>query len=180
MATSTRGQDQQSNRGQGGQGGQGQHSGSQGQPSQNKGGQGAQGSFGEHAGKVMDEVKEAGAALASQAKDQASAAMGAVTERASEFGRNVVERADEAASAAGRRIEDLAEGLRQNTPNEGMLGACSNRIAETLETSGKYLEEQGVSGMVDDMTEVIRRNPIPAVLVGIGIGFVLARATSRS
>ena len=27
------------------------------------------------------------------------------------------------------------------------------------------------------MTNMIRRNPIPAVLIGIGIGFLLARAT---
>jgi len=31
--------------------------------------------------------------------------------------------------------------------------------------------------MGDDITNMIRRNPIPALLVGIGIGFLLARAT---
>jgi hypothetical protein len=34
--------------------------------------------------------------------------------------------------------------------------------------------------MGEDLTNLIRRNPLPAVLVGIGIGYLLARATSRS
>lgn len=148
------------------------------------------GTFGEHAGKAVQEAKEAGAALVGQARDGAAAAIGAVQERAGEFASNVqerasqfastaVEKADEAVSAAGRRIEQLADGIRENTPNDGMLGACSNKVADTLHASGKYLEDHGVTGMVDDLTDVIRRNPLPAVLVGVGIGFILARATSR-
>jgi hypothetical protein len=31
--------------------------------------------------------------------------------------------------------------------------------------------------MADDLSGVIRRNPIPALLIGIGIGFLLARST---
>jgi ElaB/YqjD/DUF883 family membrane-anchored ribosome-binding protein len=31
--------------------------------------------------------------------------------------------------------------------------------------------------MADDVTEMIRKNPIPAVLVGIGIGFLLGQLT---
>jgi ElaB/YqjD/DUF883 family membrane-anchored ribosome-binding protein len=34
--------------------------------------------------------------------------------------------------------------------------------------------------MADDVTEMIRRNPIPAVLVGIGVGFLLAQLIPRS
>jgi hypothetical protein len=29
--------------------------------------------------------------------------------------------------------------------------------------------------MADDVTELIRRNPIPAMLIGVGIGFLLAK-----
>ena len=28
----------------------------------------------------------------------------------------------------------------------------------------------------DDLTNLIRRNPIPALLLGVGVGFLLARA----
>jgi hypothetical protein len=29
--------------------------------------------------------------------------------------------------------------------------------------------------MMDDLTDVIRRNPVPAVLIGLGLGFLLGR-----
>jgi len=34
--------------------------------------------------------------------------------------------------------------------------------------------------MADDVTDLIRRNPIPALFVGIGLGFLLARLTTSS
>jgi hypothetical protein len=49
-------------------------------------------------------------------------------------------------------------------------------VADTLETGGRYLQEHGLSGIGDDFSNLIRRNPIPAVLVGIGVGFLLARS----
>jgi len=159
-------------------------SGSSNQGSSSKGG------FGEHASNALNEVKEAGAALASSAGETASAAVTAVKERASEFASGVAERASNIASNVGERVdsgihatgkgmENLAQGIRDNTPSEGIFGTASCKVADTLESSGKYLEEHGVGAMVDDLTEIIRRNPLPSVLIGVGIGFVLARATSR-
>jgi hypothetical protein len=57
-----------------------------------------------------------------------------------------------------------------------MLGQASHAVADTLRTSGKYIEEARLSGMADDLTGMIRRNPLPAVLIGIGIGFLVGRA----
>jgi F0F1-type ATP synthase assembly protein I len=36
-----------------------------------------------------------------------------------------------------------------------------------------------LTGIADDLTGVIKRNPIPAVLVGIGIGYLIAHALRR-
>jgi ElaB/YqjD/DUF883 family membrane-anchored ribosome-binding protein len=33
--------------------------------------------------------------------------------------------------------------------------------------------------MAEDITEMIRRNPIPAMLVGVGIGFLLGKLFRR-
>jgi uncharacterized membrane-anchored protein YhcB (DUF1043 family) len=33
--------------------------------------------------------------------------------------------------------------------------------------------------MAEDFTGMIRRNPIPALLIGVAVGFLIARATSR-
>ena len=34
-----------------------------------------------------------------------------------------------------------------------------------------------LSGIGEDLTGMIRRNPVPALLIGIGLGFLIARAT---
>jgi hypothetical protein len=56
------------------------------------------------------------------------------------------------------------------------MGTVADRTARGLEDAGRYLQEEGLSGMADDFTDLIRRNPIPAVLIGIGLGFMIARA----
>jgi ElaB/YqjD/DUF883 family membrane-anchored ribosome-binding protein len=40
------------------------------------------------------------------------------------------------------------------------------------------VEEKNLSGMVDDVSGLIKRNPVPAVLIGLGIGFLIGRALS--
>jgi hypothetical protein len=60
-----------------------------------------------------------------------------------------------------------------------MLGSASSSLARTLEQGGEYLEHEGLSGISKDLTNVIRRNPIPALCIGIGLGFILARAMRR-
>jgi len=48
-------------------------------------------------------------------------------------------------------------------------------VAQTLESSGRYLQEQGLEGIGEDLSAVIRRHPLPSVLVGICLGFCMAR-----
>jgi len=50
-------------------------------------------------------------------------------------------------------------------------------VARNLESGGRYLEQEGVGGMAEDFTNLIRQHPIPAVLVGIGLGFLIAQLT---
>jgi hypothetical protein len=45
-----------------------------------------------------------------------------------------------------------------------------------MEAGGKYLEEQGMTGLVDDVAGLIKRNPVPSILVGVGLGILIARA----
>ena len=76
--------------------------------------------------------------------------------------------------------EHLAGTVREKLPHEGMVGTASGYVADALESGGRYLQQEGFSGMADDLTNLIRRNPIPALLFGIGLGYLLARSTSRS
>lgn len=119
--------------------------------------------------------KEAAGNLAEKARDAASTVGRTVSGAASTVG----ERAEDAAAAVGRGMESLGGTIRERGPQEGVLGRATETVAGALESGGRYLEEQGLSGMFDDLTNVIRRNPIPAILAGIGVGFLLARAMRR-
>jgi len=127
-------------------------------------------------GAAADKAREA----VGSAVEKAREGLSSMGESASHMASAAVNKADDAVSAAGRKLEDWGEGVRSRTPNEGLLGSASEAVACTLEKSGKYLEDHGVSGMVEDVTDMIKRNPIPALFVGIGIGFLLAKALSSS
>jgi len=137
--------------------------------------------------KTKDEVK----AAAGEVKRDAQTTAGNVADQARDIAGNVVDKAKDIASTVGQRAEDglgavgsgmsnLAGTVREHTGGTGMLHDVGERVAAGLETGGHYLSEQGFKGMADDLTDLIRRNPIPALLVGIGVGFLLARSTSRS
>ena len=133
---------------------------------------------------MTDKAKD----FTSEAKDKAQDTAQNVVERAGEMASNVAGRAGELASGAGRRVEgavtsagsgmqSFAESVREHAPSGGMLGSAASAVADTLENTGEYLESHGLGGVADDLTNLIRRNPIPALLIGIGVGFLIARAT---
>jgi len=114
------------------------------------------------------------AGLGDRAKEGA-AAMSQQPEGAANF---IGQKADSTTAAVGDGLKSLGHTLREKTPKSGVLGEASAAVADTLESSGRYIQEEGVKGMAGDLTNLIRKNPIPAVLIGVGIGFLLARVAS--
>lgn len=114
------------------------------------------------AGNVMDKAKQVAGNVADKARSVAS---------------SVGEKAESATQSVGRGMESLAGTIRDRGPQSGFLGGAASGVANALDNSGRYLEEQGLSGIGEDLTNLIRRNPIPALLIGIGLGFLLARMT---
>jgi gas vesicle protein len=126
---------------------------------------------------AVGQAKNAASNFAGQARDAASAAGNRLSDAASYAG----DRADDATSSVGGSMKSLASQVRQNAPHEGMLGSAAGYAASALDRTGSYLQDQGLSGMGEDFTGLIRRNPIPALLIGVAVGFLIARATtSRS
>jgi hypothetical protein len=138
--------------------------------------------------KAADKAKEAAAGIGERVSDAASF----VTEKAKAATSSVMHSAEDAASYVGKKTDDgihavgsslksFGDTVRHTAPQRDMLkdGMCA--VADTLENTGKYLEEGGVAEMAKDLTGVIKRNPIASLCIGIGVGFLLARAlTPRS
>jgi len=132
--------------------------------------------FGQTAQEVKDKAQEAASTVADKAREAA----GVVADKAKDIGQSMAKTADSAAATVGGGMKSMAHTIKQNAPHEGMLGKASDAVASTVESAGRYLSEQGVTGAAEDLTNLIRRNPIPALLVGVGLGILIARATWSS
>jgi uncharacterized protein YjbJ (UPF0337 family) len=82
-------------------------------------------------------------------------------------------------SAVGERIGSLADVIREKAPHEGAVGTAATTVAEKLDVAGSYLQQRDVNHMLGDLSGMIRRYPVPALLIGLGIGYLLARSTRR-
>jgi len=160
-------------------------------PNQGQGNQGAQrqGNQGNGSGgATMEKAKEAASGISEKVSDAASfisekaqAATSSVMHSAEDAASYVGKKADDGIHAVGSSLKSFGDTVRHTAPSRDMLkdGMCA--VADTLESTGKYLEEGGIANMAEDLTGLIKRNPIPALFIGIGVGFLLARAlTPRS
>jgi hypothetical protein len=105
------------------------------------------------------------------ARDAASGAGTMMNQAAVDAGRTV----NELTASAGSGIKDLGERLGRSAPHDGILGTASQAVARTVRDGGEYLEEAGLNGVTKDLAHLIRKNPIPSVLLAAGLGWFVAR-----
>lgn len=130
--------------------------------------------FAQGATGAADNVKRAAGYVAEQANEAASNASKGIANA----GSYLDQKAEDAACAIGGGLKAAGDAVRQNIPQEGRLGQASSAVAQRLTETGDYLEREGFEGIVKDVSSVIRKNPIPALLIGIGLGVLVARATA--
>ena len=94
--------------------------------------------------------------------------------RTGEFATQTAARAREVTGEFGHQVKEFGGRIRQRSPHESVRNT-TNKIADTLECAGTYLEEKNLDGMLDDLAGVIRRYPLQSLLAGIAIGFFLSR-----
>jgi uncharacterized protein YjbJ (UPF0337 family) len=76
---------------------------------------------------------------------------------------DVISRVIETAGTAAAKAPEVA-------------GAAATTVTDTVAEAGTYVQEKGIEGLSGDLTGLIRRYPVPALLIGLGIGFVLGRS----
>jgi len=123
---------------------------------------------------AVEKTKDTVSGVVDRAKDAVTNITGSTKDAATAFGN----KAEDATHAVGRSMGSLAGSLRQNVPQSGMLGTAASTVASGLENTGRYLEQEGLKGIGEDVMNMVRRNPLPALLIGIGFGYLIARATT--
>lgn len=89
-------------------------------------------------------------------------------------------KARETAREVGDTIGEAAESIQDKIRRTGRDAAdVVSGVTERVRSSATYVQEQGFEGLMDDLGTLIKRYPIHAVLIGVGVGFLLARGTTR-
>jgi ElaB/YqjD/DUF883 family membrane-anchored ribosome-binding protein len=103
-----------------------------------------------------------------------------MTRKGEDFVDRATEKARETAEAVGERLSGASEAIQGKLRETGEeAGEVVNTVSEKIRSSVHYLEESNMQEVIDDVTVLIKRYPIQAVLIGAGIGFLLARVRSR-
>jgi ElaB/YqjD/DUF883 family membrane-anchored ribosome-binding protein len=129
----------------------------------------------EAASSVGHMASQAAASVGTLAKDAASSVGHMASQAASSAGKT----ADNLTASAGSGLKKLGDTIGSHTPREGVLGSASQGVANSLREGGRYLEEAKLSGVFEDLTDLVRRNPVPAILIGVGVGFLIGRSMRR-
>jgi ElaB/YqjD/DUF883 family membrane-anchored ribosome-binding protein len=131
------------------------------------------------ASSVGQKTQEAASGLADRAKQGLAAATEKAKDVASTVGHKVEDKTDDALASMGQRMSSVAGSLRSAAPRSGMVGSAAGTVADGLESGGRYLQEHGVSEIMDDLGGVIRRNPFASLGVAFSVGLLLGMVSRR-
>jgi uncharacterized protein YjbJ (UPF0337 family) len=101
-------------------------------------------------------------------------AFGRMSVKAREFGETAVKKANEAAPVIGEKMKSLANVIREKSPHEGKTGTAASKVAGGLESASRYLHEKKFDHLGEDFRGLVRRYPLRSILIGLGLGFLLA------
>jgi uncharacterized protein YjbJ (UPF0337 family) len=101
-------------------------------------------------------------------------AVGTMSVKAREFGATAANKANQAAPVIGGKMKSLARVIRRKAPHEGKIGTTATKVAGGLESASYYLQEKKFDHLGEDFRGLVRRYPLQSVLVGLGLGFLLA------
>ena len=108
---------------------------------------------------------------------EAAEAVASMTTKAQELGATAASKVGEAATAVGEQMGSLASAIRDNAPHDGAIATAATAVAGGLESASSYLHEKEYANLATDLTALVRRYPVQSLLVGVGLGYVLARST---
>jgi uncharacterized protein YjbJ (UPF0337 family) len=100
-----------------------------------------------------------------------------VTTKAQELSSTAVNKANEAATVVGEKLDSLANVIREKAPREGSVATAATTVVDRLESAGSYLRQKKFDHLAKDVTELVRTYPVQSLLIGVGIGYLLARRT---
>jgi hypothetical protein len=106
--------------------------------------------------------------------DKTGGVVATMSVKAREFGATAAKRANQAAPVIGEKMKSLASVIRRKVPQEGKIGTTATKVAGGLESASYYLQEKKFDHLGEDFRGLVRRYPLRSLLIGLGLGFLLA------
>ena len=128
---------------------------------------------------TYENVRDKAEDVAGDVKDKAQDVASDVKDKAQQVGTQVADKADAATTTVGGKMTEAAQTIRERAPMSGPMADAADTAADTLQRAGTYLQQQDLSDMRADLEGLIRRHPMESLLVGFGIGYLLARSMRR-
>jgi ElaB/YqjD/DUF883 family membrane-anchored ribosome-binding protein len=123
--------------------------------------------MGQTADGMVDQIKAKATDTFEQVKDQGQQAAGAMEDKA-----------NQGIHGAADAAQGLADTIRQQAPNlpSDRASDLAYQAAGGLERGAQYLRQTDVGEMQGDLENLIRRHPTQSLMIGLAIGFLVARA----
>jgi len=93
-----------------------------------------------------------------------------------EVGRELRQKANDVRKEVVKQLNNAAETIRRETrenTEDANAHKSADEVAKGLEKAAHYLNNNSVEQMEKKATTAVRKNPIPSVLIALGIGFIL-------
>ena len=107
--------------------------------------------------------------------DKTGGTVANITAKAQELGATAANKANEAATVVGEKIGSMASVIRKNAPHQGAVATAATAVVDGLESTSSYLREKKFDHLAEDVVGLMRAYPVQSLLLGIGIGYLLAR-----
>jgi ElaB/YqjD/DUF883 family membrane-anchored ribosome-binding protein len=118
-----------------------------------------------------------GTGTAARMKEQVTEKVSNAKEKVAEFGRKAVDTIDAQRMPAANTLDRTAEALHQTGDK---VGSAAHATGDKLKASADYLRQTDVQHMMNDVNDLVKRYPGPALAVAAVAGFLLGRVIRSS
>lgn len=105
-------------------------------------------------------------------KDQISDKAVQTKDAVADFGRKTVENIDAQRAPAAATLDQTASALHQQADR---VAGVAHATADKLHATADYVRSQDVKSMANDVVDLVRRYPGPALAAAAAVGFLVAR-----
>jgi ElaB/YqjD/DUF883 family membrane-anchored ribosome-binding protein len=118
--------------------------------------------------------------MTKQAKDTITDTAKTVKDKTQEFGRAAVNKIEENRVSAAGALHSAATSLHENASKLPNGPDLAHSAAEKVDAVSGYLQGHDTKQMMADVEAVVKKNPMPSLLIAGALGFLIGRTLRNS